>query len=133
MKVEYYDSGKNQTIKNDYATKASEEEELQREGSRTSVLGRRPNIDEISKRNEAVAKQERKSSVIKNISVTEKDNCYKCYNLMKEHNLNYLPVKNKDNIIGILSRYDVQVQLLHHISEEDEENKIHQDLSSISY
>lgn len=64
MKVEDYVNGKNQTITNDNATKASEQEELQREGSRTSVIGRRPNIDEISKRNEAEAKQERKSSFV---------------------------------------------------------------------
>ena len=37
---------------------------------------------------------------------------------MEKHNLNYLPVKKNETVIGILSRYDVTTQLQHHKYEE---------------
>ena len=52
-------SGKSQTVEKINET-VSTQEERPRENSRISIAGR-PNINEISKRNEAIAKQERKS------------------------------------------------------------------------
>jgi len=49
-------NGKSQTIE----TMVPEQTERLRENSRISIAGR-PDINEISKRNEAIAKQERKS------------------------------------------------------------------------
>ena len=54
--MEDNDNGKSQTIE----TMVSEQTERLRENSRTSIAGR-PDINEISKRNEAIANQERKS------------------------------------------------------------------------
>ena len=54
------DNDKNQTVKKDYETVASVQKERRREDNRASVTGR-PNIDEISKRNEEAEKRERKS------------------------------------------------------------------------
>ena len=51
---------KGQTIEKDDETTDSTEKRKNREYGRSSITGR-PNIDEISKRNEAIANQERKS------------------------------------------------------------------------
>ena len=51
---------KGQTIEKDDETVDSTEKRQNREYGRSSITGR-PNINEISKRNEAIAKQERKS------------------------------------------------------------------------
>ena len=48
-------------IKEDDKTVISVQKETQREDSHISIIGKRPNINEISKRNEAIAKQEKKS------------------------------------------------------------------------
>ena len=53
-------NGKNQTVEEIDETKVSMQKERVRENSRISIAGR-PNINEISKRNEAIANQERKS------------------------------------------------------------------------
>ena len=58
--VEDSGGGKNQTVKKIDETKVSMQKERLRENSRISIAGR-PNINEISKRNEAIANQERKS------------------------------------------------------------------------
>ena len=55
------DNDKNQTVKKYYEAGTSVQKERRREDNRASVTGR-PNIDEISKRNEEAARQERKSS-----------------------------------------------------------------------
>ena len=52
--------GKSQKVKKIDEIKVSMQKERPRENSRISIAGR-PNINEISKRNEAIAKQERKS------------------------------------------------------------------------
>ena len=52
--------GKSQTIEEIDETIVPKQKERPRENSRISIAGR-ANIDEISKRNEAIAKQERKS------------------------------------------------------------------------
>ena len=56
------DSGdsKRQTVKKIDETKVSMQKERLKENSRIFIAGR-PNINEISKRNEAIAKQERRS------------------------------------------------------------------------
>ena len=53
-------NGKSQTVEKIGETIVSVQKERPRENSSISITGR-PNIDEISKRNEAIAKQERKS------------------------------------------------------------------------
>ena len=53
-------NGKSQTIEKIDGTVVSMQKERPRENSRISITGR-PNINEISKRNEAIANQERKS------------------------------------------------------------------------
>ena len=53
-------NGKSQTIEKDDGTVSSVQKEQPRENSRMSIAGR-TNINEISKRNEAIANQERKS------------------------------------------------------------------------
>ena len=53
-------NGKNQTVEKIDGTIVPIQKERPRENSRISIAGR-PNINEISKRNEAIAKQERKS------------------------------------------------------------------------
>jgi len=53
-------NGKSQTVEEIDETKVSMQKERVRENSRISIAGR-PNINEISKRNEAIANQERKS------------------------------------------------------------------------
>ena len=53
-------NGKSQTIEKIDETMVPKQKERPRENSRTSITGR-PNINEISKRNEAEANQERKS------------------------------------------------------------------------
>ena len=58
--VEDSGGGKSQTVKKIDETKVSMQKERLRENSRISIAGR-PNINEISKRNEAIANQERKS------------------------------------------------------------------------
>jgi len=52
--------GKSQTVEKIDETIVPMQKEPPRENSRISINGR-PNINEISKRNEAIAKQERKS------------------------------------------------------------------------
>ena len=54
------DNGKSQTVKKIDETKVSMQKERPRENSRITIAGR-PNITEIRKRNEEIAKQERKS------------------------------------------------------------------------
>ena len=51
---------KDQTVKKDNETAVSTQKREQREDSHASITGR-PNIDEISKRNEEAEKRERKS------------------------------------------------------------------------
>ena len=58
--MEDSDNGKSQTVEEIDETKVSMQKERVRENSRISIAGR-PNINEISKRNEAIANQERKS------------------------------------------------------------------------
>ena len=58
--VEDSGDGKSQTVKKIDETKVSMQKERPRKDSRISIAGR-PNINEISKRNEAIANQERKS------------------------------------------------------------------------
>ena len=58
--MENGDNDKNLTVEKNDETVAPVQKERRKEDSRTSVTGR-PNIDEISKRNEEAAKQERKS------------------------------------------------------------------------
>ena len=58
--MENDDHDKNLTVEKDDAAVVSVQKEQRRENNRASVSGR-PNIDEISKRNEEAAKQERKS------------------------------------------------------------------------
>ena len=53
-------NGKSQTVEKIDGTVALTQKEQPREISRVSIAGR-PNINEISKRNEAIANQERKS------------------------------------------------------------------------
>ena len=53
-------NGKSQTVEKIDKTKVLMQKERPRENSRISIAGR-PNINEISKRNEAIANQERKS------------------------------------------------------------------------
>ena len=53
-------NGKRQTVEKIDETMVSMQKERARENSCISIAGR-PNINEISKRNEAIAKQERKS------------------------------------------------------------------------
>ena len=53
-------NGKSQTIEKIDGTVVSMQKERPRENSRVFIAGR-PNINEISERNEAIAKQERKS------------------------------------------------------------------------
>ena len=53
-------NGKSQTIEKIDKTIVSKQKERLRENSRISITGR-PNINEISKRNEAIVNQERKS------------------------------------------------------------------------
>ena len=53
-------NGKSQTIEKNGETVASAQKERPRENSHISITGR-TNINEISKRNEAIADQERKS------------------------------------------------------------------------
>ena len=53
-------NGKSQTVEKIYGTIMPMQKERPREISHKSIAGR-PNIDEISKRNEAIAIQERKS------------------------------------------------------------------------
>ena len=53
-------NGKNQTVEKIDGTIVPIQKERPRENSRISIAGR-PNINEISKRNEAIANQERKS------------------------------------------------------------------------
>ena len=53
-------NGKNQTVEKIDGTIVPIQKERPRENSRISIAGR-PNINEISKRNEAITKQERKS------------------------------------------------------------------------
>ena len=53
-------NGKSQTVEKIDGTVMPTQKERPREISRTSIAGR-PNINEISKRNEAIAKQEKKS------------------------------------------------------------------------
>ena len=53
-------NGKSQTVEKIGETMVSMQKERARENSRISIAGR-PNINEISKRNEAIANQERKS------------------------------------------------------------------------
>ena len=53
-------NGKSQTVEKIDETKVSMQKERPRENNRISISGR-PNINEISKRNEAIANQERKS------------------------------------------------------------------------
>ena len=53
-------NGKSQTIEKIDETVVSMQKEQPRESGRISITGR-PNINEISERNEAIAKQERKS------------------------------------------------------------------------
>ena len=53
-------NGKSQTIEKIDVTVVSMQKERPRENGRVFIAGR-PNINEISKRNEAIAKQERKS------------------------------------------------------------------------
>ncbi len=58
--MEDSDNGKNQTIENIARTVMPKQEERPRENGRISIVGR-PNINEISKRNEAIVNLERKS------------------------------------------------------------------------
>ena len=53
-------NGKSQTLKKNDETILSMQKEQSKENGRKSIAGR-PNINEISKRNEAIAKQERRS------------------------------------------------------------------------
>ena len=53
-------NGKSQTVEKIDETMVSMQKERPRENSRISIAGR-PNINEMSKRNEAIVKQERKS------------------------------------------------------------------------
>ena len=59
--MEDSDNDKSQTIEKNDGTVMSTQKERPREISRISIAGR-PNINEISKRNEMIANQERKSS-----------------------------------------------------------------------
>ena len=54
------DYDKDQTVKKNDKTVVTEQKRQQREYDHSSITGR-PNINEISKRNEAIANQERKS------------------------------------------------------------------------
>ena len=54
------DNGKSQTVEENDVAIVPLQEERQRENNHRSIAGR-PNIDEISRRNEAIANQERKS------------------------------------------------------------------------
>ena len=58
--MESSDNDKSQTIEKIDETVVSMQKEQPRESGRISITGR-PNINEISKRNEAIANQERKS------------------------------------------------------------------------
>ena len=53
-------NGKNQTVEKIDGTVVPMQKERPRENNRISIAGR-PNINEMSKRNEAIANQERKS------------------------------------------------------------------------
>ncbi len=79
------------------------------------------------------SKQIRMENTVSNISVSLNDNCYTCYNLMEKYDLNYLPVKNDNNVVGILSRYDVKAKLQHHQHEEEEEGEIRKDMTLMVY
>ena len=58
--MEDRDNGKSQAVKKYFETLMSIEKERPRENNRISIAGR-PNINEISKRNEAIIKQERET------------------------------------------------------------------------
>ncbi len=79
------------------------------------------------------AKQTRMENTVSKISVSLNDNCYTCYNLMEQYDLNYLPVKSNNDIIGVLSRYDVKSKLQHHQYEEEEEEEIRRDMTQMVY
>mgnify|MGYP000633845300 CR=1 FL=1 len=57
----YNDNDKEQTVEKDNETVASAQKKQQEKDGHASSITGRPNIDEISKRNEAIANQERKT------------------------------------------------------------------------
>ena len=67
-------------------------------------------------------------SLSRSISVGINENCYKCYQIMIENNLSYLPIVDNDKQIGFLSRFDVESMMNLHEYEEEETERIREDL-----
>ncbi len=61
----------------------------------------------------------------KKITVNVNTDCYKCLEVIKKNNLDYLPVISDTNdIIGFLNKHDVKNQILWHKYEEEEDEKL---------
>jgi len=76
-----------------------------------------------------------KSSAINNLKnnlyVSENTNCYDCYHIVKKYNLDYLPIKSNGNIIGILSKNDIEREVKIHTFNEEEEKTIRDNVSGV--
>jgi len=70
----------------------------------------------------------------KDLYVNKDDDCYKCYDIMKKNFLSYLPVKNEKGItIGLITQYDVKCAVLFHEYEEEEDEKIREDMKALPH
>lgn len=50
-----------------------------------------------------------------NIYANEYMDCYQCLKIIKNHNVDYLPIKSNNNIIGILSKDEIEKTITNHI------------------
>lgn len=66
-----------------------------------------------------------------NLYVSENTNCYDCYHFVKKNKLDYLPIKSNGNIIGILSKNDIEREVKTHIFNEEEEQTIRDSVKGV--
>ena len=55
-----------------------------------------------------------------NIYATEDMDCHQCLKIIRKHKIDYLPIKSNNNIIGVLSKHEIQKTVMIHELDEEE-------------
>tara|TARA_B100001250_G_scaffold368826_1_gene351802 strand:- start:238 stop:477 length:240 start_codon:yes stop_codon:yes gene_type:complete len=76
-------------------------------------------------------KYEMQKALKNKVFVNKNDDCYECFDIMNKNNIEFVPIKDNNKIIGFLSKNDIKSRLDFHIYMEEETFKIREDLNKL--